>query len=37
MLDGEWEGKKKAFEGWLDESNFDEEGRQKKKLEQFRE
>jgi RimJ/RimL family protein N-acetyltransferase len=37
MLDNEWEGRKKAFEGWLDESNFDEDGRQKRKLEEFRE
>ncbi|KAI4745072.1 acetyltransferase [Aureobasidium sp. EXF-12298] len=36
IVDGEWEGRKKAFEGWLDESNFDGEGRQKKKLEEFR-
>ncbi|KAI5198275.1 hypothetical protein E4T39_06841 [Aureobasidium subglaciale] len=36
MLDSEWEGIKKAFESWLDESNFDAEGKQKKKLEEFR-
>jgi RimJ/RimL family protein N-acetyltransferase len=32
----EWPGVKKAFEGWLDEGNFDTEGKQKKKLEDFR-
>ncbi|KAI5198349.1 hypothetical protein AUEXF2481DRAFT_42473 [Aureobasidium subglaciale EXF-2481] len=36
MLDSEWEGIKKAFESWLDDSNFDEEGKQKQKLEEFR-
>ncbi|KAK2750296.1 hypothetical protein FQN55_002443 [Onygenales sp. PD_40] len=37
MLDGEWEGGvKRAFEGWLDEGNFDGEGRQKRGLEEFR-
>jgi len=35
-LDSEWEDRKKAFEGWLSDSNFDEQGRQKKKLEEFR-
>lgn len=36
ILDSEWEDRKKAFEGWLSDSNFDEQGRQKKKLEEFR-
>jgi RimJ/RimL family protein N-acetyltransferase len=29
MLDGDWPGRKKAFENWLDESNFDSQGRQR--------
>ena len=37
IIDEEWPGVKKGFEGWLDGGNFDEEGRQKKKLEEFRE
>jgi RimJ/RimL family protein N-acetyltransferase len=28
MLDGEWPARKKAFEAWLDPSNFDSAGRQ---------
>ncbi|KAF9741892.1 hypothetical protein PMIN06_007995 [Paraphaeosphaeria minitans] len=36
IVDGEWGGLKGAFEGWLEEGNFDE-GRQKKRLEDFRE
>jgi RimJ/RimL family protein N-acetyltransferase len=36
IVDGEWEGVKRGFEGWLREKNF-EDGRQKKKLEEFRE
>lgn len=37
MLNSEWEGRKRAFEMWLDEGNFDGEGRQRKRLEEFRE
>ncbi|CRG89532.1 hypothetical protein PISL3812_06568 [Talaromyces islandicus] len=38
ILDSEWldGGLEKAFEQWLDASNFDENGRQKKRLEEFR-
>ncbi|KAI2639016.1 putative acetyltransferase, GNAT family [Hypomontagnella submonticulosa] len=36
MLDDEWPNAKQAFEAWLDPSNFDSEGKQKKKLEEFR-
>ncbi len=32
MLDKEWPGRKAAFEQWLDPSNFDDQGRQKSKL-----
>ncbi len=32
MLDSEWPERKRRFEGWLDESNFDAEGRQKTRL-----
>jgi RimJ/RimL family protein N-acetyltransferase len=32
MLDSEWPARKRAFEEWLDPSNFDEEGRQKTRL-----
>jgi len=32
MLDKEWPARKAAFERWLDRSNFDEQGRQKSKL-----
>ena len=28
MLDGEWPARKRAFEAWLDPSNFDSAGRQ---------
>ena len=28
LLDGEWPARKRAFEAWLDPSNFDGEGRQ---------
>ncbi|KAJ3460746.1 hypothetical protein MRS44_011613 [Fusarium solani] len=33
MLDGEWPTAKRGFEQWLDPSNFDTEGKQKRKLE----
>lgn len=41
LLDWEWEdeegkGVKKGFEGWLGDENFDGEGTQKKRLEEFR-
>jgi RimJ/RimL family protein N-acetyltransferase len=41
LLDWEWEpeeggGIKKAYEAWLADENFDTEGKQKKKLEEFR-
>ncbi|KAL4994214.1 acyl-CoA N-acyltransferase, partial [Aspergillus recurvatus] len=32
----EWMGLKKALEGWLDERNFDENGAQRTRLEEFR-
>ncbi len=32
MIDGDWPAIKKAFEAWLDPRNFDEDGRQKTKL-----
>lgn len=37
MLDGEWPGVKGAMEGWLDEGNFDEQGKQRRRLEEFKE
>jgi RimJ/RimL family protein N-acetyltransferase len=38
MVEEDWwaSGVKKGFEGWLDEGNFDGEGRQKRRLEDFR-
>lgn len=36
VTDGEWPRLKQAFERWLASENFDEEGRQKKKLEACR-
>src|SRR6185312_15097851 len=36
MLDWEWPANRKAFEGWLDPSNFDREGRQKRRLAEIR-
>jgi RimJ/RimL family protein N-acetyltransferase len=36
VTDGEWPRLKRAFERWLASENFDEEGRQKKKLEACR-
>ena len=36
MLDSEWPDRKAALERWLDPSNFDEHGRQKKRLADFR-
>lgn len=36
ITDAEWPRVKQAFEGWLAPENFDPQGRQKRKLEQFR-
>ncbi|MGB3643815.1 MAG: GNAT family protein [Mesorhizobium sp.] len=36
IIDKEWPALKKAYEGWLDPSNFDGEGVQEKRLEDFR-
>lgn len=36
MLDGEWPAVKAAFEAWLDPSNFDEAGEQRRSLKEFR-
>lgn len=41
LLGYEWEGDdgkgtKRSFEGWLSDGNFDDEGRQRKRLEEFR-
>ncbi|MDN5926569.1 MAG: GNAT family N-acetyltransferase [Hyphomicrobiales bacterium] len=36
MVDSEWPLNRKVFEGWLDPSNFDSEGRQKRRLEEIR-
>ncbi len=36
ILDSEWPALKSAFDAWLDPSNFDKEGKQKKRLEAFR-
>lgn len=36
IIDSEWPALKAAFEGWLDPSNFDENGRQRKSLTAFR-
>jgi len=35
MLDNEWPARRAAFEQWLDPANFDGEGRQKRRLEDF--
>jgi RimJ/RimL family protein N-acetyltransferase len=35
MLDSEWPARKTAFERWLDASNFDESGRQRRSLREF--
>jgi hypothetical protein len=32
----QWPALKKAYEGWLDPSNFDNDGVQKKRIEDFR-
>lgn len=36
MIDGEWPTLRAAFEAWLDPSNFDANGRQKRRLEDIR-
>ena len=36
MLDDEWGRRKRALEGWLEEGNFDGEGRQRRRLEDLR-
>ena len=36
IIDSEWPQLKKAYEGWLDPSNFDTDGNQKRRLEDFR-
>lgn len=36
IIDKEWPALKSAYEAWLDPSNFDGEGRQVKRLEEFR-
>jgi RimJ/RimL family protein N-acetyltransferase len=36
IIDTEWPAHKKTYESWLDPSNFDGEGVQKKRLEDFR-
>jgi RimJ/RimL family protein N-acetyltransferase len=35
MIDADWPARRDAFEAWLDEDNFDRDGRQKKRLEEF--
>ncbi len=37
MLDSEWPARKAAFENWLSADNFDEQGRQVRRLADFRE
>ena len=36
VIDGEWPALRRAYENWLDPANFDAEGRQKRRLEDFR-
>lgn len=36
IIDKEWPALKKAYDGWLDPSNFDSDGVQKRRLEEFR-
>ena len=35
ILDKDWPSLRQAFTGWLGEDNFDESGRQKKRLQNF--
>jgi RimJ/RimL family protein N-acetyltransferase len=36
IIDGDWPALARAYEAWLEPSNFDADGRQKRKLEDFR-
>lgn len=36
MVDGDWPAIRRAFEEWLEPSNFDSDGRQKRRLEEIR-
>ncbi|KAI0455792.1 acyl-CoA N-acyltransferase [Xylaria acuta] len=36
IIDGDWPGIRDAFDGWLDPSNFGEDGLQQRKLEDYR-
>lgn len=36
MTDGEWPSRRAAFEAWLAPGNFDDEGRQRRSLEEYR-
>ena len=36
LLDGEWPSVRAAFEAWLDEANFDADGRQRRSLAELR-
>ena len=36
IIEEEWQDRKQAFEAWLAKENFDENGQQKKRLEEFR-
>ncbi len=36
MIDSEWPSLRNAYEGWLDPGNFDSDGNQKKRLDDFR-
>ncbi|KAG8415797.1 hypothetical protein J3459_014052 [Metarhizium acridum] len=37
ITDGEWARVKKGFEAWLDDGNFDHDGRQRRGLRECRE
>jgi hypothetical protein len=36
IIDGEWSALRKAYEGWPDPANFDSDGNQRRRLEDFR-
>ncbi len=36
IIDKEWPALEQAYEGWLDPGNFDSDGNQKRRLEDFR-
>jgi hypothetical protein len=36
IIDKEWPALKNAYDGWLAPSNFDSDGKQKRRLEEFR-